>query len=219
MLHIWCFMFPTCFSPNTVESLCLMPVSCVDYVFDDHDWLKMFPAGTKVDSLGQYGALMLSGQWCAQRESCLKRRPSSAHANDFCGEESLRALVLLCGSDSRAGGFLCFKFKVAFCQVQLSVHCQLLDQSCFSGRVKAWDPNSGQQETNIWPNSCCDARPSVTNTPDVRRFSVTVAEFSVFHRNKIYSTKQFHISRTRWQKVYKAMKTKGGKRSQPLRLK
>lgn len=75
--------------------------------------------------------------------------------------------MLLCGSDSRAGR-LCFKFKVALCQVQLSVHCQLLDQSCFRGRVKAWDPNSGQQETNIWPNSCCDARPSVTNTPDVR---------------------------------------------------
>lgn len=42
-------------------------------------------------------------------------------------DTALRAPVLLCGSDSRAG-CLCFKFKVAFCQVQLSVQCQLLDQ-------------------------------------------------------------------------------------------
>lgn len=134
--------------------------------------------------------------------------------------------VLLCGSDSRAGGFLCFKSKVAFCQVQLSLHCQLLEQSC--GRVKAWDPNSGQQETNIWPNSCCDARPSVTNTPDVRQFSATVAGLhSDFITKVFFSSQSFLFSpleynllhKIRWQKVYGGMKTKGDKRSQPLRLK
>lgn len=109
-------------------------------------------------------------------------------------DTALRALVLLCGSDSRAGGFLCFKLKVAFCQVQLSRHCQLLDQSCFGRRLKAWDPNSGQQETNIWPNSCCDARPSVTNTPDVRRLSATVTGLhSDFITKVFFSSQSFYV--------------------------